>query len=217
MTHAGSEQLQPVGKRKSPENDLDTENDDDEEDKVQETVAADAGRKRPREKQAANVKTGGRPEARKAEQIPAQSPAHRARRVHAPPPSTTPDLSPVRAAASPAVARGGMAPVDALRDSRRTLRSVVQDPLEDVRREAAAAAPAVAAPSGQPDKIVIAREGRRAKSSFLDPADQGRKCEVRSSDRHVLFYVSFSLILSPRSFSISSPPLLSHPPCCRNS
>jgi hypothetical protein len=177
QTHARPELLQPVRKRKSPENDLDTENDEDE-DKEQETATADAARKRSRGKQAANVKTGGRSEARKAEQIPSQSPAHRARRVHAPRPSSSPDLSPVPVAGSPAVARGGMAPVDALRDSRRTLRAVVQDPLEEVRREAAAAAPAVAAHSTQPDKISAAKNGRRAKSLFLDPTDQGRKCEV---------------------------------------
>jgi hypothetical protein len=99
----------------------------------------------------------------------------------------------VRTAASPAVERGGgisMAPVDALRDSRRILRSVVHDPLEDVRREAATAAPAAAPPaslpaaaspaSAQPVKGGVAKDGRRGKSLFLDPTDQGRKCEVCS-------------------------------------
>jgi hypothetical protein len=206
QNHARPESEQLIRKRRAPENNLDTENEEYDEEKEQETQEdpnqsageADAGKKRPRGKQAANVKTGGRPEAGK---IPAHSPAHRARRVHAPPPPASPDLSPVRAAASPAVVRGvggSIAAVDALRDSRRTLRSVVQDPLDDVRREAAAAAPAAPPASAQHDKSGIARDGRRAKSLFLDPTDPGRKCEVllilccRIPDqaRYTLFLVS---------------------------
>lgn len=109
-----------------------------------------------------------------------QPPRHRSRRVQAPVPASTtpPSLSRNGLAAedSPAVAPGAGDVVGALRESRRALRSAVQDPLDDVRR-AAAGVVSVALPDGI--KATSAGE-KKKKAVNLDPNDPGRVCEVNS-------------------------------------
>jgi hypothetical protein len=116
-------------------------------------------------------------------QEPSQSP-HRARRVRAPPPRDSPALGGL-----PGRAAEGMEAVDQLRESRRALRTAVQDPLDEVRRAASSAqqaagtppkAAAASAPAGPSPSTLSAR---RAKPGYLDPSEPGRKCQVRLERR----------------------------------